>query len=175
MKSQSMRGLNRRRSTRATFAISLIAAAVLAQGATPLAAQAEAGLPRPYDVMKKGVAENNYFGPLLELKSHEAQYLTSDREREAYLEYMTLLQSFVGDYAEAYTYEDRLLSTFPDVVKMREMYVKDLTTSPLDGDRPRDAVEAIAAAAGERQVVMISMRRGSAISLPRRSSKRTPT
>lgn len=149
-----MHTLPRLLAAHAAIALSLVA--TLAQAAMPLQAQTPAGLARPYDVLKKGLAENNYLGPLIELKSHEAEYLASDRMRENYLEYMTQLYSFVGDYEEAYTYEDKLLSIFPDRARMRGMYAKELTTSPIDGYKPRDAVESIVSAASGRQVVMIN-------------------
>jgi hypothetical protein len=154
MKSPRTHAFTRRVVAPAALALSLVTAP--AQAASPLPTQAPSGPARPYEVMRKGVEVNNYLGPLLELKSKEAQYLSSERMRESYLEYVTLLHSFVGDFGEAYAYEDKLLSTFPDVARMRGLYAKELTTSPIDGYRPRDAVEAIASAAAARQVVMIN-------------------
>src|SRR5207253_1208387 len=72
----------------------------------------EAKLTRPYDLLKKGLDGNNYLAPLLEMKAHEAEYLASEQMRESYLEYMTLLHSYVSDYKEAYSYENKLLSSF---------------------------------------------------------------
>src|SRR5829696_6073145 len=108
MSSQSMRRLNSGKWVCAALALSLVTA--FAQAAAPLPTQAPAGLARPYDVLRKGLEANNYLGPLLELKSKEAQYLSSERMREGYLEYVTLLHSFVGDFEETYAYEDKLLS-----------------------------------------------------------------
>src|SRR3954467_8990940 len=89
-------------------------------------------LPRPYDVFRKGLDNNNYLASLLELKAHETQYLASDSTREAYLEYIIQLYADVGDYPEAYSYEDKLLQTFPGLERIRALYAKDLTTSPID-------------------------------------------
>ena len=126
-----------------------------AQQAAPNSQQSEE-LPRPYDVLKKGLDSNNYLAPLLELKAHETQYLASESMRGAFLEFIIQLSADVGDYAEAYSYEDKLLSSFPGVARMRALYAKELTTSPVDNYRPRNAVEAIASIAGKRQVVMIN-------------------
>lgn len=113
-------------------------------------------LPRPYDLLRKGLDNNNYLAPLLEIKAHEAGYLASEQMRESYLELMTLLHSYVGDYKEAYLYENKLLSSFKGLDKIREMYAKDLTASPIDTYRPRSAIEAIASVADKRQVIMIN-------------------
>jgi hypothetical protein len=113
-------------------------------------------LARPYDVLRRGLDANNYLAPLLELRNHEAEYLASDVARESYLEYITLLYSYVGDYREAYAYEDKLLASFKGLDKIREMYAKDLTSSPVDNYRPRSAIEAIASIADKHQVIMIN-------------------
>jgi hypothetical protein len=127
-------------------------------GSLKVAAQSpqEGTLPKPYNILRKGLDSNNYLAPLLELKAHETQYLASEEMRENYLEFMTLLHSYVGDFNEAYSYENQLLSSFRGLDKIREMYAKDLTTSPIDKYQPRSAIEAIASVADKRQVIMIN-------------------
>lgn len=119
-------------------------------------ARQENSLPKPYSVLRKGLDNNNYLAPLLELKEREAEYLASAQLRENYLEFMTLLNSYVSDFNEAYSYENQLLASFKGLDKIREMYAKDITTATIDSYRAESAIEAIAAAADKHQVIMIN-------------------
>lgn len=112
--------------------------------------------PKPYSVLKRGLERNNYLAPLLELRSREAQYLTSKELRPEYLEEMMLLCSYVGEYRAAYSYEEMFLSDLEPINKRRERNAKDLTSSAIDDHAPLNALVTIASVADKRQVIMIN-------------------
>jgi hypothetical protein len=117
---------------------------------------ADTDLPAPRLVIKTGLERNNYLAPLLELRSREAEYLASEKYRTEYLDYMTELCSYVGEYDAAYSYEEMFLSDLDTRTKRRARNAKDLTSSPIDGYKPFDAVAAIASVAEKQQVMMIN-------------------
>jgi hypothetical protein len=113
-------------------------------------------LPNPIQVGGKYLKQNNYITPIFELKAREEEYLASPRWKTTYLEMMIHLQSYVGDYDEAYRYENVLLQSTPSYQRVREMYAKDITVSPVADYKMLDALEAIEAVAEKRQVIMIN-------------------
>lgn len=115
---------------------------------------ADADLPNPYDVRRKGKIENNYLMPILELQAREADYLASKRWRRNYLEAMPNLYSYVGDEREMYRLEEIFLSDLELFNKQRAHNAAEIKTSPLVGFEPRNALDAVASLAGERQIVI---------------------
>ncbi|OLE55689.1 MAG: hypothetical protein AUG51_01780 [Acidobacteria bacterium 13_1_20CM_3_53_8] len=113
-------------------------------------------LPRLHTVLKKGLDENNYLAPLMELQEREAQYLSSEQMRGNYLDYMTLLNSYVSNFEAAYSYEEKFLSDIEPRSRIRERNARELSSSPVDNYRTRDAFEVINAAADTHQVIMIN-------------------
>lgn len=116
-------------------------------------------LPNPYEIFGKYVKQNNYITPLFELKAMEDKYLASPIWKEPYLESMILLEGWVGDYQEAYKYENTLYETSP-VYKQRKNVLKgeisDAGKSPLADYKMLDPLEAIENVASNRQVIMIN-------------------
>ncbi|MEZ5344756.1 MAG: hypothetical protein R2681_04280 [Pyrinomonadaceae bacterium] len=112
-------------------------------------------LPNPYRIIQKYVSENNYLTPLLELKAKENDYLSSPM-RPLYLERMTVLESFVSNYREAYKYEDMFLADLPSAKSEREQNSAELSDSPLKNYDAMDAVKSISAIAENEQVIMIN-------------------
>jgi len=116
-------------------------------------------LPNPFQFSAPFLKQNNYITPLLELKAQEAKYLASPVGKSAYLEMMTLLEGYVGNYDEAYRYENLLYENFPSTKQIKEQYkgeVTDLNESPVANYKMRDALEALDEATNNRQVVMIN-------------------
>ena len=116
-------------------------------------------LPNPYEIFGKYVKQNNYITPLFELKEMEDKYLASPFWKEPYLESMILLEGWVGNYEEAYKYENVLYETSP-VYKQRKNALKaeipDAGKSPLAGYKMLDPLDAIETIAASRQVIMIN-------------------
>ena len=116
-------------------------------------------LTNPYLVRKKYLGQNNYITPIFELKAQEEKYLASPEMKSRYLEGIIQLESYVGNYDEAYRYEDLLYAEFPTTKKMIEQYKKDIAdikSSPLAVYKMLDAVAAIDSVAGREQVIMIN-------------------
>ncbi len=111
--------------------------------------QATGDLPNPFEVYQKGVRENDYLTPLIELRRNEAEYLKSKQWSGLIPDLLAYLNSFVGEYEAAYPFLDR---HFEKQVKPQP----DLQKSPLDDYVPRDALETIASAADKHQVIMIN-------------------
>jgi hypothetical protein len=136
--------------------------------------QAPEGLPNPFQVVKKYVEQNNYITPIIELKAQEEKYVASPQWKSTYLEMMILLQTYVSDYEESYRYENILLESTPSYKRIREMYAKDITVSPVADYRMLDALDAIESVADQHQVIMIneehrtSFHRASTLQLLRR-------
>jgi hypothetical protein len=112
--------------------------------------------PPPSQILKKGIAENNYLAALLDLREREAEYLASRRRKNQYFDYMALISSFVGDYDALYRYEEKFLELLEPVNKARAQFAEELTNSPIDAYQPRDALAAINALADKHQVLMIN-------------------
>lgn len=106
--------------------------------------------------MRKGIAENNYLAPLLELKEREAEYIASKRRKNPYLDDMARLSSYVGDDAALYEYEEKFLASIESTSRLRTLYAKELSESPIDGYQPESALKTIASIAGSQQVIMIN-------------------
>lgn len=113
-------------------------------------------LPNPFQVVKKHVEQNNYITPIFELKVREEKYLASPRWKRVYLEMIILLQSYVGDYEEAYRYDNILQQDEPVNKRVRELNAQDITQSPVADYKMLDALEAIEAVAGKHRVIMIN-------------------
>ena len=119
-------------------------------------AQQTTNLPNPFQIVKKYVEQNNYITPIFELKAKEEKYLASPQWKTVYLEMMILLQSYVSNYEESYHYENILLKSQPPNKRVREMYAKDITVSPVAGYKMLKVLDAIESVAGGRQVIMIN-------------------
>lgn len=116
-------------------------------------------LPNPYLLTRDNIRRNNYITPIFELKAREKEYLASEQWKTSYLERIIQLESYVGNYDEAYAYEDLLYAGFPTTPKIIEQYKKDfadLKSSPVADYKMLDAVAAVDSIAGGRQVVMIN-------------------
>jgi hypothetical protein len=116
-------------------------------------------LPNPFSFAGEFLKQNNYLTPLLELKAQEAKYLASPMWKSAYLEIMVLLEGYVGNYDEAYRYENLLFENFPSSKQLKEQYkgeTTDLKNSPVADYKMRDALDALETAVANRQVVMIN-------------------
>jgi hypothetical protein len=105
--------------------------------------------PTPFAVYNKGIAENNYLTPLIELQKDE--FTKSEQWRTVVPDLLAYLYSYIGEYRTAYAQLDRERDKLLDVP-----YYKDLTSSPIDDYEPQMAIEAIAALADRNQVVMIN-------------------
>ncbi len=124
--------------------------------APPLSASPAEELPPPYQILRKGIAENNYLTPLLELRQRETEYLASRRRKGQYLDYMALLNSYVGNYAASYQYEEKFLESLEPMNRTRASFAKEITSSPIDSYRPHTALKTIASVADKQQVIMIN-------------------
>ena len=111
-------------------------------------------LPNPFQIAGKYIKQNNYITPIFELKAKEEKYLASPQWKPVYLEVMILLQGYVSNYEETYRYENILLESTPSYKRVREMYAKDITASPLADYRMLDALAAIESVAERQQVIM---------------------
>lgn len=126
------------------FVFSLVAEAQNVQNQTP-----KNGSPTPFSVYNKGIAENNYLTPLVELQKDE--FTKSEQWRTVVPDLLGYLYSYAGEYKTAYAQLDRERDKFLD-----EPYYKDVTSSPIDEYEPQTAVETLAALADKHQVVMIN-------------------
>ncbi len=138
------------------FLLLIIGLFVISPAARTQTEQPPEDLPNPIQVGGKYTKQNNYITPIFELKARDEEYLAAPRWKTGYLEMMIHLQSYVGDYDEAYRYENVLLQSTPSYQRIREMYAKDITASPVADYKMLDALEAIEAVAGKRQVIMIN-------------------
>ncbi len=119
-------------------------------------AQQPEDLPNPSDVYRKYVGQNNYITPIFELKAREENYLASPALKPAYLEAMILLQNAVGNYDEAYRLLDVISKGSVQPEPYRKMLAKEITESPVAGDKMLDALDALEAVADSQQVIMIN-------------------
>ncbi len=103
-------------------------------------------------ILQKGIAENNYLAPLLELKMREAEYLASKRRKSQYLDNLALINSYVGDYAALYEYEEKFYEYIEPTSRKRAQFAKELSASPIDNYQPESALKAIASIAGALQI-----------------------
>ncbi|HEX9962358.1 MAG TPA: hypothetical protein VGB00_15595 [Pyrinomonadaceae bacterium] len=116
-------------------------------------------LPNPFLLTRDNIRRNNYITPIFELKAREEKYLASPQFRQSYLERIIQLENYVGNYDEAYRYEDLLYADFPTTKRMTEQYkndIDDIKKSPIAGYKMVDALGAIDSVAGSRQVIMIN-------------------
>jgi hypothetical protein len=125
-------------------------------GQQPNVSAQNSELPKPATVYRQELAKNNYLAPLLQLRKRETEYLADARLRESYLEYMTQLYDFVGDYRMAYAMEEKFLADLEPRIKFRARNAKEITSSPLENYSPRSAVAAISAAADKHQIVIVN-------------------
>lgn len=115
-------------------------------------------LPNPWQITREHIRQNNYITPIFELKAREEKYLAS-KMRDLYLEQIIQMENFVGNYDEAYRYEDILYSEFPSTKTIIEQYKKDIIdvkSSPIVAYKKLDPVTAIHSIADENQVIMIN-------------------
>jgi hypothetical protein len=121
--------------------------------------QSAEGLQNPFLLRKKYLSQNNYITPIFELKALEEKYLASPGMKSLYLEAIIQFESYVGNYDEAYRYEDMLYTDFPSTKNIIEQYKKDISdikSSPIAEYKMLDAVAAIDSIADSRQVIMIN-------------------
>jgi hypothetical protein len=116
-------------------------------------------LQNPFLLRKKYLSQNNYITPIFELKALEEKYLASPGMKSLYLEAIIQFESYVGNYEEAYRYENLLYAEFPWTKEMIEKLKKDITdikSSPVADYKMLDAVAAIDSVADRQQVIMIN-------------------
>ncbi|HVG28235.1 MAG TPA: hypothetical protein VM864_00805 [Pyrinomonadaceae bacterium] len=130
----------------ALITMSLLPAVPGQQAGAP---SASSPLPELYPSFFAKLKKGDYLGLLLDMRRNEAGYRADERQRGGFLELMSVINSQVGNYAEAHAYLDEFMSA-------QQGRDKDVDRAPFDGYEPRDAVEAIRAAAGSHQVVMIN-------------------
>jgi hypothetical protein len=121
--------------------------------------QATGDLPNPYEIFGKYVKQNNYITPLFELKAMEDKYLASPIWKEPYLESMILLEGWVGNYDQAYAYENKLYETsrvYKQIKNSLKNEIPDTGKSPLADYKMLDPLDAIETVAASRQVIMIN-------------------
>jgi hypothetical protein len=121
--------------------------------------QSAEGLQNPFLLRKKYLSQNNYITPIFELKALEEKYLASPSAKSLYLEAIIQFESYVGNYDEAYRYEDMLYAEFPSTKNIIEQYKKDISdikSSPIAEYKMLDAVAAIDSIADSQQVIMIN-------------------
>jgi hypothetical protein len=139
----------RRRTTalRAVLATLTLLSVVTARQASPQGPKSQ--LPELYPFFVQRLSKGDYLGLLLSLRRDEAGYRADERTRGTFLELMSVINSQVGNYAEAHAYLD-------EFARSQEPPAKDVDKAPFDGYEPRPAIEAIKAAADSHQVVMIN-------------------
>lgn len=121
--------------------------------------QSPEDLANPFLLRKKYLDQNNYIAPIFELKTLEEKYLASPTMKTPYLEAIIQFDSYVGNYDEAYRYEDLLYAGFPGTKGIIEQYkndISDLKSSPIADHKMLDAIAAIDSIADRQQVIMIN-------------------
>ncbi|HYP49796.1 MAG TPA: hypothetical protein VEQ34_02560, partial [Pyrinomonadaceae bacterium] len=121
--------------------------------------QSAEGLQNPFLLRKKYLSQNNYITPIFELKALEEKYLASPGMKSLYLEAIIQFESYVGNYDEAYRYENLLYAEFPSTKNTIEQLKKDISdikSSPIAEYKMLDAVAAIDSIADRQQVIMIN-------------------
>lgn len=121
--------------------------------------QSAEGLQNPFLLRKKYLSQNNYITPIFELKALEEKYLASPGMKSLYLEAIIQFEGYVGNYDEAYRYENMLYAEFPYSKNMIEQLKKDISdikSSPIAEYKMLDAVAAIDSIADSQQVIMIN-------------------
>lgn len=103
----------------------------------------------PFEIYQKGLKDNNYLTPLIELQRNEAEYMKSPQWSGLLPDLLAYLNSFVGRYDAAYFYLDR---RFEKQVKPQP----DLHSSPIDDYEQKDALQTIISLADKHQVLMIN-------------------
>ncbi len=106
-------------------------------------------LPNPFLIYQKGLQENNYLTPLMELQRSEAEYMKSPQWKGLLPDLLGYLNSFVGRYDTAYAFLDK---HFEEQVKPQP----DLQSSPIDNYLQMDALQTIVSLADKHQVLMIN-------------------
>lgn len=115
---------------------------------TSSAQQSENNAPNPFEIYQKGLKENNYLTPLLELERNEAEIMKSPMGG-LLPDLLAYLNAYVGRYDVARAYFDR---NFEKQLKPQP----DLQSSPIDDYQMRNAVQTIVSLAEKNQVVMIN-------------------
>lgn len=112
--------------------------------------------PNPFQILKKGIGENNYLASVLELQRREDEYLSFPPMREVYFELLTQAYTFVGDYRAAAIAEEKLYENIEWRLKARAQNSQEIKQSPLEGFRARSALKTIEDAADKHQVIIIN-------------------
>lgn len=128
--------------------LNLFAFSFVGEGQT-IQNQSAEKLTNPFVIYQKGLEENNYLQPLIELRRNEAEYMKSEQWRGLVTDLLGYLHSFAGEYETAYPFLDR---HFEKQIGL----LPDLQNSPLNDYKPRNALDAIASVAAERRVIMIN-------------------
>jgi len=108
-----------------------------------------AGLAHPFELVREAANRNNFLPVWLEFRSHEGEYLASPELRLNYLAAASWVNAYLGEYRSALglaarTRTPQSVVDNPDLRRSLENY------------QAVDALEAIAAATRNRQVVMIN-------------------
>src|SRR5690349_4078734 len=83
-------------------------------------------LPEPADLLFDNIAKNNYLAPFTKLKELETRY----QERRDFLYNFSYINSYVGNYTNAYAFYDKINS---------HKLTPDLESSPIDAYQPLNA------------------------------------
>lgn len=121
--------------------------------------QSAEGLQNPFLLRKKYLSQNNYITPIFELKALEEKYLASPDMKSLYLEAIIQFESYVGNYDEAYRYENLLYAEFPttkNIIERLKKDIPDIKSSPIAEYKMLDAIAAIDSVADKQQVIMIN-------------------
>jgi hypothetical protein len=112
--------------------------------------------PNPFQILTKGVRENNYLASVLELQRREDEYLAFPPMREVYFELLTQAYTYVGDYPAAAAAEEKLYENLDFRLKARVRNAQEIKQSPLEGFRARSALKTINEAGDKHQVIIIN-------------------
>ena len=112
-------------------------------------------LQKPFAILREHLKLNQYLKPLITLQKKEEAYLNSPL-KESFLEAVILLNSYLGDYEEAYRYEEILLAHFDSFNKLREQNKKEIKSSRVDSLAMVSALDFVSSKAQGHQVIMIN-------------------
>lgn len=99
---------------------------------------------------------NNYLAALLELRRREAEYLASPKLRTNYLDLISTLVSYVGDFEAAYDYEEKYYAEIEPQSKLRAQNAAEIKKSPLENYAARSALDIIGTAAERQQIIIVN-------------------
>ncbi len=112
--------------------------------------------PNPFQILTKGINDNNYLASLLELQRREPEYLAFAPMREIYYELLTQAYAYVGDYKGAATAEEKLYEHTAFRMKARNKNAEEISESPLKNYTATSALKTIGEAGRQHQVIIIN-------------------